>query len=446
MRRRADASGPPRRLSRVVQPTPDFVEAGSACAELIANPKTWINRRVETVEMLSREETRRRVSIDFTLSERQRAKLTTRHGLTVPISVLTKRPLRNFDLRDEDEGARPILGSADNRELALIALVRAARDALGDPPPDDRVDELTADLQQIVFQDEALALEALEAFVEAAESGDEMRAAVWDDPACSSMLRTFATDYVLFAALPPNGPARRVIKFSYGEDFPLDPPRARRTDAYSPSELVWRLRNPDRTWFLIDCPEAWRAASFHMEIAIPEELRIARAELGRFGPGNADGVADVGEADTDVNRSALYAARTIEPHEDVRAYVEIVSEREGQATRAALTALAVSALLWLGWASGLDASAPGAAVSLLLAGGAVVSGFAAATGYHIIVDKILRSRRRALVLVVVCALSASASLAMEVPSRRPLEIWLVAAILCSLATARLGWSAVRAAR
>jgi hypothetical protein len=206
------------------------------------------------------------------------------------------------------------------------------------------------------------------------------------------------------------------------------------------------LRNPDRTWFLIDCPEAWRAASFHMEIAVPEELRIARAELGRFGPGNADGIADLGAADADVNHSALYAARTIDPHEDVRAYVEIVSEREGQATRAALTALAVSALLWLGWASGLDAQAPGAAVSLLLAGGAVVSGFAAATGYHIIVDKILRSRRRALVLVVVCALSASASLAMEVPSRRPLEIWLVAAILCSLATARLGWSAVRAAR
>ena len=130
----------------------------------------------------------------------------------------------------------------------------------------------------------------------------------------------------------------------------------------------------------------------------------------------------------------------------MRAFVEIVSEREGPATRAALTAIAVSALLWLGWLSGLDASAPGAAVSLLLAGGAVVSGFAAATGFHIIVNKILRNRRRALVLVVVCALTASASLAMEIPDRRPLEIWLPAAILCSLAALRLGWSAVRSAR
>jgi hypothetical protein len=417
----------------------DFVEAGAACAELIANPKSWINRRVETVEMLAQEETRRRVSIDFTLSAQQRQRLTTRHGLTVPISVLSKGPLRNFHLRDEDAGARPILGRADNRELALIALVSATLHVLGDPPQDHRLESLTADLRQIVFEDEPLALDTMESFIQAAEAGDAARAAVWADEACQSMLRTLATDYVLFAALPLNGPARRVIKYSYGEDFPLEPPWDRRKDKYAPSELLWRARYPDRTSFVIDCPEAWRAASFHMEIALPEDLRIARAELTH------DGIADLGEADTNVNRAALYAARTIEPHEDVRVAVEVVSEREGPATRAALTAMAVSALLWLGWLSGLDASAPGAAVSLLLAGGAVVSGFAAATGFHIIVNKILRSRRRALVLVVICALTASSSLAMEVPSRRPLEIWLVAAILCTLATLRLGWSAVRAA-
>ncbi len=429
----------------MAQRSADFVEAGAACAELIADPKSWINRRVETVEMLAQEETRRRVSIDFTLSPEQRRRLTTRHGLTVPISVLSKRPLRNFDLRDEDQGARPILGRADNRELALIALLSTALDVLGNPPQDDSLQSLTADLRQIVFEDEPLSVDAMDAFVEAAEAGDAMRAAVLADEGCRSMLRTLATDYVLFAALPPNGPDRRVIKYSYGEDFPLEPPWVRRLDKYAPSELLWRVRYPDRTWFLIDCPGAWRAASFHMEIAIPEDLRIARAELGRFPVKDGDGIADLGEPDTAVNRAALYAANGIGPHEDVRAAVEIVSEREGPATRAALTALAVSVLLWLGWLSGLDAPTPGAAVSLLLAGGAVVSGFAAATGFHIIVNKILRNRRRALVLVVVCALAASASLAMEIPSDRPLEIWLAAAILCTLATLRLGWSAIRAA-
>ena len=53
----------------MVSSDPDLIDAGLACAELIARPQQWINRRVETVEMLSQEETRRRVSIDFTLSE-----------------------------------------------------------------------------------------------------------------------------------------------------------------------------------------------------------------------------------------------------------------------------------------------------------------------------------------------------------------------------------------
>ena len=52
----------------------------------------------------------------------------------------------------------------------------AARDALGDPAPDDRIASLTADLQQIVFEDAPLALQTLESFVDAAEAGDAMRA------------------------------------------------------------------------------------------------------------------------------------------------------------------------------------------------------------------------------------------------------------------------------
>ena len=228
---------------------PDLVDAGAACAELIANPKSWINRRVETVEMLTQEETRRRVSIDFTLSPQQRARLTTRHGLTVPISVLSKRPLRNFDLRDEDQGARPILGRADNRALALTALLSASLDALGDPPQDERVESLTADLRRIVVDDGPLALDALEAFVDAAQDGDALRAAVWNDGACRSMLRTLATDYVLFAALPLNGPDRRVIKYSYGEDFPLEPPWHRRADRFVPGELGGARATPTARGF-----------------------------------------------------------------------------------------------------------------------------------------------------------------------------------------------------
>jgi hypothetical protein len=430
----------------VVQSDPDFIDAGLACAELIARPKGWINRRVETVEMLSQEETRRRVSVDFTLTARQREQLVTRHGQVVPISVLGKRPLRNFDLRDEFEAALPLLNRADNGELALTALLSAALEASGEPSA-EQLAALIADLREIVDGAEDSARAALDELVRAGRAGDEIRAAMWSDDACRSLLRTLASDYVLFAALPAGGADRRVLKLGYGEDFPLDPQWERRRDRYAASELWWRLRHPDRAWFEITCPGAWRAASFHMEIAIPEELRIAHAELVRLTPGEgADELEPLGPADRRVNRAALYADEEIGPHDDVRATVEVVAEREGPATRAALTATAVAALLWLGWLSDLDAATPGAAISLLLAGGAVVSGFAAATGHHVLVNKLLRSRRRMLTLVAICALASSASLAMELPSRHPVDVWLVAGSICTVAALRLGWSAVRAAR
>ena len=424
----------------------DFVDAGFACAELIAEPQQWINRRVETVEMLSQEETRRRVSVDFTLAPEQQAALSTRHGVVVPISVLSKRPRRNFDLRDEQDASLPTLGREDNGNLALIALLGAAGEVVPDGASDEPLDALTADFREIIFSDEGPAADALGAFVATGEAGDAVRAAVWKDPACRSLLRTFASDYVLFAALPPDGPNRRVLKYSYGDDLRFEPAWKRPQDKYAPRELWWRARHPGRTRFFIGCPGAWRAASFHMEIAIPEELRIAYADLGRVSADDAGGIELVGSPDHMVNRASLYAGEAIDPHDDVSTYVEVVAEREGGATRAALTALTVASLLWLGWVSGLDASQPGASVSLLLAGGAVVSGFAAASGRHIIVNKILRGRRHALTVVTLCALAASASLAMEIPDRTPLEVWLTAAITCSLAALRLGWSAIRAAR
>ena len=98
------------------------IAAGVACTSLIADPARWINRRVETIELLSREETRRRVSIDFTLTKEQLAALDIGDGVAVPIAVLTKEPRRNFDLRDEAGRAVPVLGRDQNGDLAHIAL------------------------------------------------------------------------------------------------------------------------------------------------------------------------------------------------------------------------------------------------------------------------------------------------------------------------------------
>lgn len=123
----------------------------------------------------------------------------------------------------------------------------------------------------------------------------------------------------------------------------------------------------------------------------------------------------------------------------------IAPERAGRLFQAAVTSVVVSTLLWLGVSSGLDAENPGASVSLLLAGAALFSGISASLGEHRLVGAVFNATRRSLGIVTVCALMASASLAMEVPSARPTSVWTVAAaVVCSLAAARLCWAAVRA--
>jgi hypothetical protein len=140
-------------------------------------------------------------------------------GIVVPISVLTKEPRRNFSLRDESGRAIPVLGKAQNGDLAHMALLSAAWDALPEEPPLDVLEMLSADLRQVVTQTGDEAFATLIHLRRAADAGDRWRGPIFDDPVCSQMLWTLSQNYVLFAVLPPDGANRRILKYSYSEDF-----------------------------------------------------------------------------------------------------------------------------------------------------------------------------------------------------------------------------------
>ncbi len=418
---------------------PPFLTAGMACTRLIADPAAWINRRVETIELLSHEETRRRVSIDFSLSDDQLAELDIGEGIAVPISVLTKEARRNFDLRDESGRAVPVLGKQQNGELAHIAVMNGAVKALPDDLTPEVFELLAADLRQVVFAPPAGASDALGVFIGSAEAGDRWRTAIWEDDTCRSLLAALWRNYALFAVLPPGGANRRILKYSYGEDFNVSVESEGIRERLAPRELARRAWRPGHRRFIIECPGAWRAASFHVEIAVPEELRFDTAKLYDFVAGE-----QVSEVNTNVNRASLYASREIEAESDVDAYVEVAPERSGRTFQAATTSLIVAALLWLGVASGLDAKNPGPAVSILLAGAALFSGVAAVQGEHKLVKHVFSASRRWLVITTLAALVGSASLAMEMPNAHPVAVWRYAAIASTVAAVRLGWSVIRA--
>jgi hypothetical protein len=397
--------------------------------------------------MLSHEETRRRVSVDYALTHDQLQKLTVEDGVVIPISVLSKEPRKKFDLRDESGRAVPVLGREQNGDLAHIALMSAALEALGEETPSEVFEMLAADLRQIVFAAPQQAADAFGFFTGSAEAGDRWRAAVVEDETCQALLNSLWANYVLFAVLPSGGASRRILKYSYADDFDLSLPPGTWRQQLAPSVLAQRVSRPDRKHFKVQFDGAWRAASFHAEVAIAEELRFDFGVLfdeERVTDRNPEPDLLLSSVESDVDRLSVYASSDLTGAQKPAIFLEVSAEQAGRPSQAAATSLVVAGLLWLGVRSGLDAQNPGAAVSTLLAGAALFTGFEATQGRHRLVRKVFAAPRRWLAVVTLTGLTASASLAMEYPKADPVRLWRVCAIICSISAARLLWSAVRA--
>jgi hypothetical protein len=84
----------------------------------------WMHRRVETVELLDASHVRRRVSVDFSIPETNfiEGMVRARFVNYLPLALLQKRPLVNFDVRDESGQSVPVLSKAENAELAYRML------------------------------------------------------------------------------------------------------------------------------------------------------------------------------------------------------------------------------------------------------------------------------------------------------------------------------------
>jgi len=416
--------------------------AGTACLPLIAEPSRWVNRQVETIEMLSHEDTRRRVSIDFTLSAHDREALKVPDGVCVPIAVLGKAARRNFDMRDEGGRAVPVLGREQNSRLARFALLAAVADVIEPAAiPDEVFYELVAELEELVSLPADHAGAVLESFVYRAQEGDALRAAIWDDDRCRGLLERLWFGYIVFAVLPQVGDDRRILKFAYSERIPTEGTLLGKPDRLL--QRAWgKVLHPDTKRFWLECPGAASAASFHTEVVIPEELR---AETGVLvgGPPYYRALSSV---ERDVDRVSLYASEVPDALEQVHVYVEVATQRDWPVEQAAATALVVASLLWIGVLSELRGPNPGATVSLLLGGAALYSGLAAGEGKHQLVRQLFKARQRWLGLVTLAALVGSASLAFQYPCDRPVSIWSGAAVAATIAAARLLWSWFRAPR
>jgi len=395
----------------IEQRATDIAEAADV---LLRHQGAWRHRRVETITVLTHEQVRRHVSIDFTVPEDQREGLRlSAHEFAVPLALLTKRPLVHFDLRNEEQHAISLLTAEQHRTIARELLYRQLDSDLADQDAGDDAVVLAADeLIEAVLADEP---QALEPQIDALEAAHGIK--LVDFRATAAVL---SRNFILWAVVR-GLERRRVFKFAYDEPFG---------------------RRPGFV-YLIGAPGCTEALSYHVEVAVPAELK-ARSTL--LVDTATDTLLAVGERDTD--RPALYfRADTAPLPTRPEVVIDFVVERWRFLAPAALVATIIALLvtpprLFSDLAALPESAAT--AVGLVLSTSAVFSVLVLRTEEHPLVRLMLVRARALLAASTLTALFAAASIGFRTARWIVEGTWAVAALVSVLTAGILIVEAVRA--
>jgi hypothetical protein len=379
-------------------------------AALLTRQAAWRHRRVETLTVLSHEQVRRSVSVDFTvpLEHRDDLRLSEREWI-VPLALLAKRPLVNFDLRDEEQRAVPLLRAEETqvvgRELLYLMLDLDREDATEDPGSGALIERvLAAEARDVP--------DAVGALVELDQRLGPL-------PGFSALADRLARGFLLCAVVGDVS-RRRILKFAYDEP----------------------LARPDRFSHFYDAPGCTEAASYHATVHVPDEMRARTTELLDNVTGS---VLAAGPRDAD--RPAVYyvadTGRRLEPGLSVR----YGTERGRFLVPAALVACVIALELALPWLfadlSRLAAQA-GPAISVLLSSTVVFSALVLRSGEHPLVRLVLAPYRLCLAAATLAAVVAGASLGFRAHGGVLAWCWGLGALVAAVAAGILILEAARA--
>jgi hypothetical protein len=177
-------------------------------------------RRVEHVTFLDECTVRRGVSIDYVpaLNAVTLCRPDGQHVWVLPLAIMRRKSLVNFDLRDHDGRALPLLGLRQNQALTLGA-VRAWAAATLDEQSETVSREADEFLDDVVAGDQTELWRAYKRMW-AAEPGTQLRR-LGKDQLFRAVLDRLANSFVLYGLHEGSTAERRVIKFSYDEPLTL---------------------------------------------------------------------------------------------------------------------------------------------------------------------------------------------------------------------------------
>jgi hypothetical protein len=391
-------------------------DIAAAADALLARQAGWRHRRVETITVLSHEQVRRHVSVDFTVpaEHRERLRISDAGECAVPLAFLAKRTLVHFDLRNEEGHAVPLLTAEQNvlvgRELLYLRLSADLEAEDADTAAQEAVSLAAAPIVETALDDRPAEIDAA---VDALEREHGLTLSYF-----RAMARTLSRRFVLWAVVR-DPDRRRIVKFAYDEPFSQQPGLSYVYDAPG-------------------CTEAW---SYHAEVAVPADLR-ARTTTLRDATG-----AVLAEGERDTDRPALYfAADPAHAPERPEVAVAYAAERGRFLAPAAIVATVITLLVappWLFADLGALAGSAGPAVGLVLSTSAVFSVLVLRTDEHPLLRVALVRYRLCLVACTLAALFAAAALGFRAKPWILETTWGLAALVSAIAAGILVWAAVR---
>lgn len=235
----------------------------------------WVHRRVETFEFPDADTIRRRMSVDFTLPP---SSVDQHESIAVPLTILKKGYLRNFDLTDADGASQNVLTTTQNADVVVAGFEAFLADVRRPP------DALASTLRGVVEEhDASLAGERL-AFALDGELGHALGriTQAQGSEVLRLLLRELADGYMLLVPVEGDLGRRRLFKFTYDAPLQLTPRRLRdrgyRLITSVSSGFGWSARVED----FEALPVGW-AQSYHVEVTAPADTWVAEAALEEEG-------------------------------------------------------------------------------------------------------------------------------------------------------------------
>ncbi len=368
----------------------------------------------------------------------------------LPLSLIEKRVLLNFDISDETGAAISMVPRAQNSMVATQVLVQQGEEALraaGRSP-----ELLEPNLESLAV----LSGESPFREVPGAEAPDAVGQAeiIVSDAVARGFIQELSANFILLAPLRAKPGDRRIVKFAYDAAFG---PLRRETEPGSAIQAIssWLRARAEalleilglrafRTAFPL--PAITDARSFHVELVFPDEL-VAEAEIVEFD--DEEVVASLSQQ-RGAGRVHLYGG---EMSGDIDWAAVLVQFR----LRAGVVApvFLLSALMTLALGAGLLAhsiwkvSTGGDAIAALVI--ALPSFFApiAAPGEHRLTRRMFKGLRASVYLTATVSFLAASTLAVDIPESSPLdtlEIWRVLTVISVAISVLIGLVIARAPR